>query len=259
MHVNVNEIEGKEISPGVIEKVLLRPEDSKPGGLGAIHYTLTKGGEVFFNEPLTEYQHYIVQGCATMNGLNGDLLHQDSAWFLPCNTRWLDSEPIKKHSLGHGGEGEVRILTLTYKVPRPAIRWAKSRTNNMYKVPQRHSSRKMVGYTQLFKEEEHAVMGALRMHAVDIQTNTPGITLRDHKNPEEIMYFLRGKGAGVAEGVEHEVRAGSFLYTPEGDIHGIRRVDETLQYVVIEFVHHDKMWTERAYSKDWKMSLRWEE
>jgi quercetin dioxygenase-like cupin family protein len=97
------------------------------------------------------------------------------------------------------------------------------------------------------------------MHAVDIQTNTPGITLRDHKNPEEIMYFLRGKGAGVAEGVEHEVRAGSFLYTPEGDIHGIRRVDETLQYVVIEFVHHDKMWTERAYSKDWKMSLRWEE
>jgi quercetin dioxygenase-like cupin family protein len=104
----------------------------------------------------------------------------------------------------------------------------------------------MVGYTQLFKEEEHAVMGALRMHGVDIQTNTPGRTLHDHRNPEEIMYFLRGRGTGVAEGVEHDIRAGSLLYTPEGDIHGIRKVDDTLQYVVIEFIEHDKMWAERA-------------
>lgn len=246
MHVNVNDISGTEIAPGVIERVLLKPEQSKPGGLGVRHYVLSKGGEVVFNEPLTEYQHYIVQGCAKMNGHNGDLLHQDSAWFLPCNKRWEDSEAVKKHSFCHGGEGKVRILTVSYKLPRPAMRWAKSRTNNLYKVPQHHSSRSMVGYTQLFKEEEHAVMGALRMHGVDIQTNTTGITLHDHRNPEEIMYFLRGRGTGVAEGVEHDVRAGSLLYTPEGDIHGIRKVDDTLQYVVIEFIEHDKMWAERA-------------
>lgn len=258
MHVNVNELKGNKIGPGVIERVLLKPENSKPGGLGARHYILRAGGQIFFDEPLTEYQHYIITGCATMNGSNGDLLHQDSAWFIPCNSRWSDSEPVKKHSLGHEGEGEVRILTLSYKLPRPAFRWAKSRTNNMYKVPHFHSSRRMIGYTQLFKEEEHAVMGALRMHAVDIQTNTPGIPNYDHRNPEEIMYFLRGKGIGVAEGIEHEVSAGSFLYTPEGDIHGIRQVEETLQYVVIEFVLHDKMWTERAYNNNWKPSLNWE-
>jgi mannose-6-phosphate isomerase-like protein (cupin superfamily) len=257
--VNVNDIPGNEIAPGVIERVLLKPNQSKPGGLGARHYVLTKGGQVFFEESLTEYQHYVVQGCAKMNGINGDLLHQDSAWFLPCTTRWMDSEPVKKHSLVHGGKGEVRVLTLSYKVPRPAFRWAKSRINNLYKVPQYHSSKNMVGYTQLFKEEDHAVMGALRMHGVDIQTNTPGITLPNHRNPEEIMYFLRGKGIGVSGDVEHEIRAGSFLYTPEGDIHGISKVDETLQYLVAEFIHHDKMWTERAYSKDWKSSLEWEQ
>ena len=108
----------------------------------------------------------------------------------------------------------------------------------------------MVGYAQLFTEEEHAVMGALRMHGVDIQINTPGTILRDHKNPEEVMYILRGRGLGVAEGIEHKISAGSFLYTPEGDIHGIRRVDETLQYVLVEFINHDKMWTERAFTKD---------
>lgn len=257
MHVNVNDIPGKEIAPGVVERVLLRPEDSKPGGLGAKHYVLTNGGQVFFEEPLTEYQHYVVLGCAKMNAHNGDLLRQDSAWFIPCNTRWPDSEPVKKHSLVHDGEGEVRILTLTYKVPRPAFRFAKSRNINMYQIPHYHTGRRMIAYTQLFKEEEHAVMGALRMHGVDIQTNTEGITLHDHKNPEEIMYFLKGKGAGVAEGVEHEIRSGSFLYTPEGDIHGIRRVDETMQYVVVEFIEHDKMWKERTYSKDWKPSWEW--
>jgi quercetin dioxygenase-like cupin family protein len=87
------------------------------------------------------------------------------------------------------------------------------------------------------------------MHGVDIQINTPSTILRDHKNPEEVMYILRGAGIGVAEGIEHEISAGSFLYTPEGDIHGIRRVDETLQYVLVEFIHHDKMWTERSNTK----------
>lgn len=249
MHVNINDIKCKEISPGVFERTLLRPENSMPGGLGAKHYTLTSGGQVYFNEQLTEYQHYVILGCAKMNGPHGDLLHQDSAWFLPCTSRWNDSEPITKHSIVHGGEGEVRILTLTYKVPRPSFRWAKSRTHNLYKVPQYHSSKRIVGYAQLFKEEEHAVLGALRMHALDIQTNTPGIELPDHKNPEEIMYILRGKGLGVSEGVEHQISAGSFLYTPEGGLHGIRSVDETIQYIVVEFVHHDKMWIERAYGK----------
>jgi hypothetical protein len=158
MHVNIHDIQGKEIAPGVFERVLHRSEDSKPGGLEAKHYTLTDGGQMIFDEPLIEYQHYIIHGCATMNGPTGDLLHQDSAWFIPCNSRWDDSEPVQKHSIGHEGEGEVRILTLTYKVPRPAFRWAKKRYNNLYKVHQYHSSRNMVGYAQLFTEEEHAVM-----------------------------------------------------------------------------------------------------
>ena len=62
MHINIKDVEGTEIAPGVIERILLKPDDSKPGGLGAKHYTLTKGGEVFFNDYLTEYQHYILFG-----------------------------------------------------------------------------------------------------------------------------------------------------------------------------------------------------
>ena len=246
MHVNVNDIKGKEIAPGVIERVLLKENQSKPGGLSAKHYVLTKGGQVTFEEPLTEYQHYIVQGCATQGGPSGDLLHQDSALFVPCNSPWPDSKNIRRHVLGHAGEGEVRILTLAYKVPRPAFRWAKSRSNNLYKVPQYHSSRNVVGYTQLFTEEQHAVMGALRMHGVDIQTNPTGVPLPEHRNPEEVMYVLRGKGVAVSEGEPYDVQPGSFLYTPEGEIHGIRETKETLQYIVVEFIEQDKMWTERG-------------
>ena len=249
MHVNVNDVSGKVISPGVAERILLKDDQSKPGGLSVRHYVLTKGGQVVFEEPLTEYQHYIIQGCTTQGGPSGDLLQQDSALFVPCNSPWPDSKNVRRHVLGHAGEGEVRILTLAYKASRPAFRWAKSRSNNLHKVPQYHSSSSIVGYTQLFTEEQHAVMGAMRMHGVDIQTNPTGVSLPDHRNPEEIMYILRGNGVGLAEGKTHDIRPGSLLYTPEGETHGIRVTNETLQYVVVEFIEHDKMWAERSIKK----------
>lgn len=46
---------------------------------------LSEGEIVEYGSSLTEYQHYVIQGCATKNGPNGSLLHQDSAWFVPCN------------------------------------------------------------------------------------------------------------------------------------------------------------------------------
>jgi hypothetical protein len=63
----------------------------------------------------------------------------------------------------------------------------------------------LVNYVQIFREEDHAVMGALRMHGVDIQTNPPGVTLPDHRNPEEILYVLRGKGKAFSGGETHEL------------------------------------------------------
>jgi len=246
MHVNIYDVPAKEIIPGVMERVLLRPEQSKPGGLGVRHYVLTKGGQVTYDEPMTEYQHYIIQGVIAKGGPNGDLVHANSAIFVPCPNEGVT--PSAKHIFAHSGEGETRILTLTYKIPRPAFRWAKSRTKNLFQVPQYHSSRQMVGYTQLFTEEEHAVMGALRMHAVNLQTNPPGYSLPEHRNPEEIMYILRGEGEAVSEGINQKVKSGSLLYTPEGVLHGIKNTNETspLQYLVIEFIDNEKMWAERA-------------
>jgi hypothetical protein len=36
------------------------------------------------------------------------------------------------------------------------------------------------------------------------------------------------------------------VYTPEGAIHGIRAVEEPIQYIVVEFIDHPKMWSERG-------------
>jgi quercetin dioxygenase-like cupin family protein len=240
VHVNVNEVPGKEVAPGVVERVLLKLE-----GPTVRHFVLSEGGQVEFGSPLTEYQHYIIQGCATQNGSDGSLLHQDSAWFVPCNTPW-GCESARRHSICHAGEGEVRVLTISYSVDRHAFRWAKSRNRNLHEVPQPHSARRLVVYVQIFREEDHALMGALRMHGVDVQTNPPGVSLPDHRNPEEVMYILRGKGVAFSDGESQRIDPGSMVYTPEGAVHGIRSVEETLQYLVVEFVDQAGMWSQRG-------------
>ena len=246
--MNIKNISGKKISPEVIERELKSSVESELGGPIVKHYTLSKGGGVEFGSPHTEYQHYIIQGCATKNDLNGSLLHQDTAWFVPCNTPW-SQEPIRKHSIYHAGEGNVRVLSISYKVPRRAFRWAKSRSRNLHEVPQPHSANRLVNYVQIFKEEEHALMGALRMHALDVQTNPSGVNLPDHRNPEEVMYVLEGRGIVFSDGETFKVSPGSMVYTPEGAVHGIRSVEEALVYLVVEFVDQAKMWSER-----WNMS-----
>lgn len=244
MHVNVKDVPGVEIAPGVIERVLL---NSVEGGPEVRHYVLTEGGKVEYASPLAEYQHYLLQGCAAQYSPKGSLLHQDSAWFVPCNAPW-GGEPVRRHSLYHAGEGEVRVLTIMYPVSRPAFRWAKSRTRNLHEVPRPHSAGRLVSYVQIFTEEEHATMGALKMHGVDIQTNIAGVSLSDHRNPEEVMYVLKGRGVATSGGETYEISPGSMVYTPEGAIHGIRTVEETLEYMVVEFIDHAAMWSEKGIS-----------
>ena len=256
MHVYIDDVPAVEIAPGVVERVLMEPKPDKPlDRVGAKHYVLTKGGTVVFDEPMTEFQHYIVSGCAL---IGRRLVYQDTGIFMPAGTHNPADQKrgLRRHSITNVGEGETRIFTLAYKVPRPAFRWAKSRSKNLYQVLTPHQTD--MGYTQLFTEEEHAVMGALRMHAVDMQTHS-GHTHKHRidkktgkriggRNPEEAIYILRGTGETLFEGVVKPVRPGSFCWTPEGGEHGIyNTTDDILQYICMEFIHHDECWTEREY------------
>jgi len=250
MHVHIDDVEPVEITPGVVERVLMRPEDSVPPGFGARHYVLTNGGTVVFDEPMTEWQHYIISGHVVG-------AHQDTAIFVPAGNHDKAQQLQGKcrHSFTQWGEGEARIITLLHRVPRPAFRWAKSRRINLFELPSPHAER--WGATQLFKEEEHAIMGALRMHAIDVQTHPGHHHHPKHRNPEgrlgEVMYFLRGHGEAIAEGIRKEVRPGSFLHSGMrlgelGGVHGIYNpTDDILEYFVVELVEQDKSWTGRGF------------
>ena len=239
MHLNIKDVEGVEVAPGVTERLLLDVEASNPDRLVVKHYVLTEG-EVVFEQDKTEYQHYIISGCARMGG---KLVHSETAIFVPASTRWGDTP---RHSIAQAGEGELRFITAEYHLPRRGFRWAKTRSNNLARV---RPSVGTIANQQLFTEEQHALMGALRMHAIDIQTHAPLTDNPTHKNPEEIMYILRGKGEAVSGDERFKVSPGSFIYTAEGDDHGVFNTNEKLplQYFVLEFIEHDKMWSERAY------------
>jgi hypothetical protein len=184
MHVNIEGIEGIQVSPGVLERELLSRDQSIPGGLSVQHYVM-KEGEMVFGEENTEYQHYIISGCGRMSGR---FLHGETAVFVPGAQRW---GKVRQHSIARAGEGELRFITTSYKTERKNFRWAKTRIKNLYETTVNISN---IVNQQLITEEEHAVMGALRMHALDVQTHAPLANNPAHINPEEIIYVLRGTG-----------------------------------------------------------------
>ncbi|MCK5347473.1 MAG: cupin domain-containing protein [Candidatus Heimdallarchaeota archaeon] len=251
MHRNIDDVAGIEISPGVFERVLMSKEEGDTEKMcSAHHYTLFDGGELVIENPMTEYQHYLISGRTTSGTA-------DTAIFAPAGSHYPQNQAkgLRVHRLKHVGEGETRIFTVAHQVPRPAFRWAKSRTRHLFQVPSTHQT--SISATQIFTEEEHAIMGALRFHAIDIQTHPPGQhkgTINEkgeyigHRNPAEIMYFLRGTGKAMAEGVMYDVRPGSYLYTREGTLHGIwNTTNDILEYICMELIEHDKSWTERGY------------
>ena len=242
MHKNIKDVTSEEISSGVHKKELLSSAKSSPGGLSVNHYVLTKG-EVVFDEPNVEYQHYIISGCSRRGG---SYVHGETAIFVPANQRF-DTPP--RHRISHAGEGELRFITAAYKLPRPNFRWAKTRSRNLYHAPISISN---IVNQQIFTEEEHAVMGALRMHAIDVQTHAPLAKNPEHKNPEEVMYVLRGTGIAITGEERYNVSPGSLIYSQEGEIHGMYNTSDKLplQYFVLEFIKHDKMWTDRGYKEN---------
>ena len=238
MHINIADVEERELSPGIIESVLLRPEESESGDLTVKHHTLTNG-ELVFTDEGAEYQHYIISGSALMGGR---ILHGDTGIFVPNTSRF--GEP-HRHVFKHMGEGDLRILTVIYRTPQPNFRWAKTRIKNLGQIEGSYSG---MYAQQIFTEEEHALMGSLRMHSLDVQTHAPGVILPVHRNPEEFAYILRGTGEVFSGDKWVKVRPGSLVYTREGVEHAVKNTsqDLPLQYIAFEFTKQDESWTEMS-------------
>ena len=224
--VNLDEVTAEEIAPGVIKRILLRPEQNgrgPPGDLTVTHYTLKDGGTLILNEPNVEYQDFIISGTALFGRR---YLHANTTIFVPSG---------KEHRYLHAGENDLRIISHTYTVPHPSHRWCKTRMSQL-NFPMTSE--------QLMTEEFHGVVGAHRFHALDIQDhNVP-----EHTNPEETAYFMCGTADMRSGDNWYKVRPGSLVYVEEGDTHEIRKTGEKpIHYFVMEYVEQDKMWSNRGF------------
>jgi quercetin dioxygenase-like cupin family protein len=206
---------------------MLTPENTgrgPPGDLNVTHYIINKGGALTLEEPNVEYQDYIISGTALFGK---SFLHANSTIFVPTN---------KKHTYINLGESDLRILSHTYSVPKPSHKWCKTRIAQLtFPNPQQ----------QLMEEEYHALIGAQRFHALDVQDYEvgPGV------NPEETAYFLSGEGRVLTGGKWYDVRPGTLAYVEEDMNHAIRRKDDKpFQYFVMEYTEQDKMWRKRGRS-----------
>ncbi len=225
--INVEEVSGEEISPGVLKRTLLTPEKTGRGPSGDLivtHYTLYEGGILKLDHKGVEFQDYVICGSVLFGRR---YVHGNTTIFVPSG---------RSHTYIHSGESEARILSITYSVPHPNHKWSKTRVATFTETYEQ----------QLMTEEYHGLTGAHRFHALDVQTWD-----RDpHTNPEEIAYFMRGEGEVLIDDTWYKVKAGSLAYSEEGALHGIKNVKGdgySLQYFVMEFAEQDKMWSLRGY------------
>ena len=242
MHVIATEVPARARA-GVTSRTLLKPENSQSGAVKVSHITLQLGSEIVFDEPMTEYLHYIIKGCIGFGGLDGDLLPSNTAIFIQCAK--TGPEPYtSKHTIAQTGESETRLLTVACKVSKPAFSWARRLDRNLYHIPQYHSGKQVTGQTTVLREEELIVRGSSRIHCVKVQSQGTGTTIPPYSGPEEIMYLLSSEGELDSDGEKVETRPGSFIYTPEGKMHSINNKHERfpMQYVLVELVDHEKIW-----------------
>jgi mannose-6-phosphate isomerase-like protein (cupin superfamily) len=244
LHRHIDDVKPVEVSKGVWERTLLGPDDTSHHNLTVKHQVVKPGTSVTFDDQMSEYQHYVISGCALWGGI---FAHSDTAIFVPGNKAG--------YTIEQAGETDLHLYTSIYKAPKRYFRWAKARAFNFFEA-QYTSFRATTINRQLITEEQHAISGAYRMHGLDIQITPPHNEVSPHTNPEESMYFLRGWGEALSEGQRIKVSPGSFVHTPVDVQHGIFNPYDKIavEYFVLEYIEHDKAWTERGYQTP---SLTW--
>jgi len=225
--VNVSDVEGEEIFPGVIKRTLLKPKNNGKGPSGELqvdHFTIFDGARLTLENSGLERQDFIVSG-ALFFGRR--YIFGNTTVFSPSG---------KTVSYIHDGEVEARLVSTTYTIPHESHKWCKTRLSTLREDYEE----------QLMTEEFHALTGAHRFHAIDIQT----WDREPHRNPEETAYFLRGEGVMTVNEDSYEVRPGSLVYSEEGALHSINNTGKQnrLQYYVMEYTEQDRMWSIRSYN-----------
>ena len=82
MHLHIDDVKPVETSKGVLERVLLRSEDTKHHNLVVKHFIIGAGGKVSFTDQNAEYQHYVISGCGNWGR---QFVHSETAIFVPGN------------------------------------------------------------------------------------------------------------------------------------------------------------------------------
>jgi len=231
VHVFPENVEAKQVNPGLIERTLLPRDASASKMVEVKHLTLSPRGEA--NVPVDtslEYAYYVISGRGLMQGgsreaTRGRILYTDTAVWAPHGG----------FVLSNSGEDDMRVLLISTKVNAEHYKFARIRMKDIHQA----EVWSLAGYVArpFFKEEDLVVAGTLRVHGMDVETLAPGYEAAPHIDPEEVLYVIRGEGEILSEGVRKPVTPGTLCYHEAGTPHGIwntSRVDE-MQYMVIEF------------------------
>jgi len=234
MHVFPDKVSEKKVQKNTYAKTLLSRDESDSKKVAVEHLRIEEDGEYLVEKKKRmEYVVYVISGRGLWQW-DGDNREATRGRILYTDTAAWDAEG--GFLLSNSGEGDLRVLLISTTVKTDHYEFARTRMGHLQTAEESF----LAGYIarQFFEEEEMVIAGSLRCHGLDVETLAPEYEASLHRDPEEVLYVLRGEGEIESGGERKKVKPGTLVYTPAGVLHGIWNTSRTdnMQYMVIEFI-----------------------
>jgi hypothetical protein len=248
---NKKEIEAKEIYPGVLERTLLKKNESASKKLAVSNIEIKPWGSYGPIDYEGEIMYYVLSGLGNLNYATGHYRarHKKVSDPGPLRASLYDWEsnsyaylsPLQRHGMLNQGEAPLYVLKVEYDSPRElgdTTPWGVQIYKKDLPIRIDKSSRSLSIVNQTpdtlgpigaknFKVMEYEIISKVGPRPKPSKVVNP-----PKPTSETISYIVRGKGIFLVDEKEYPVEAGSIVYTSGIGASLIDVGDSTLDYLM---------------------------
>lgn len=211
---NIKDIEAKEISPGVMERILVKPEETVSKITGIKHLTIETRKKYASESGASETILYAISGYGNL-GYSGIFVPRYHVLFEFEGGKFSIMPPSRKFFVENVGEGLFRVLMIYYRLPKMVSKGSVEIFDKDF--PPRQDRLACTDSLVLLPPEMVIAKGLEKFSVLEYEIYHPYGGKREWtsaSNVESCFYVLRGEGKATIDNKEYEITAGSAVYIP---------------------------------------------